>query len=1222
MDSPKDIFLYSLTLQKPGAIHMATFGNFSAPKAQEVIICRGNRLELHRMDEMGRLQTILSVDAFATIRAIHTFRLPGSKTDHLLVSSDSGRIAILEYKGNTNEFKRIHLETYGKTGSRRIVPGQYLAVDPKGRAFMIAAVEKQKLVYILNRDTKNRVTISSPLEGHKSHMLCMDVVGIDVGYDNPVFVAIEMSHGECDRDPTGAAYRELEKKLTFYELDLGLNHVVRKWSDKVERTANKVIPIPSGNMGPGGVLVCSEDRLTYVNPGMPSIQAPIPRRQGQTESIPVIIIAYAMVKKKKKFFLLLQSDFGDLYKVSLTFQEDSKEVTEVSVKYFDTVPPAVSLCVMTCGLLFVASEFGNHALYQFIGLSEDDDEPCYTSTLLRENPDALFEFRLRPPRNLERIDDIASLSPVTAMHVMDLPQKGDSGPAIPQILCACGRAHQSSLKILNHGVGVFELGSSELPEKPTGVWCVKRDIDASFHDYILVSFPANTVVLGVGETMGEVTDSGFMSTVRTLYAASLANRTCVQVHSKGIHHLHVDGRVVRWSAPGGKEIVAATSRHRQVVVGLEGGEIVYFELDESGALVEKQHTDVGSEIGALGFGPLLEGMQRTKYLSIGCLNRMMLLCSIHIEEGLEIIGRLALDSEPESITMTVMQQGIIYLYIGMRNGVLQRTSVDPVSGELRDTRMRFLGSKPAKTTEVEVRGNRAVVGLSSRNWLAYHDRGHYRISPISCSRLDHVSFFSSEDCVEGMVGISGKEMMFMSVDRLDDAFNQRSIPLRGTPRHVLSHPVSKMLIVSESDHRSLNDSQIAEKKAAVRASMLELDPELSEADLLQAEAEIDESSYGPPKGDEGQWVSRIRLIDVEKEEAVQTIEMEEDVSIQSMCLSTDASYRGMSLEVMTLEAIPSGDPFLVIGGTRKLKLRPKMVGESSFIRVYGFLKGGRILELVHETEVEDIPQAIAAFRDRIIVGVGQILRMYEIGKKQCLRKTETAVVPNRIVKILTHADRVFVADVQSNMFFFRYNQSANVFNCFADTFVPRWVTCITEMDMLSIAGADKFGNFYVSRLSSSVDDSEDEVSGGDRFLWKRGQTNGANQKAMDIINFHVGDVITSLRPASLVLGGVQSIIYSTIGGSIGAFVPFSRKSDVEFFKKLEELMRQETLPLCGMEHMKYRSLFVPVRNVVDGDFVESFTTLPREIQDRIADELEFTPMEIAKKVEDFRNLVL
>ena len=31
------------------------------------------------------------------------------------------------------------------------MPGQYLATDPKGRAVMIGAMEKSKLVYILNR---------------------------------------------------------------------------------------------------------------------------------------------------------------------------------------------------------------------------------------------------------------------------------------------------------------------------------------------------------------------------------------------------------------------------------------------------------------------------------------------------------------------------------------------------------------------------------------------------------------------------------------------------------------------------------------------------------------------------------------------------------------------------------------------------------------------------------------------------------------------------------------------------------------------------------------------------------------------------------------------------------------------------------------------------------------------------------------------------------------
>lgn len=54
-----------------------------------------------------------------------------------MVGSDSGRIAILEYNQPKNQFERIHMETFGKSGCRRIVPGQYLAIDPKGRAVMI-----------------------------------------------------------------------------------------------------------------------------------------------------------------------------------------------------------------------------------------------------------------------------------------------------------------------------------------------------------------------------------------------------------------------------------------------------------------------------------------------------------------------------------------------------------------------------------------------------------------------------------------------------------------------------------------------------------------------------------------------------------------------------------------------------------------------------------------------------------------------------------------------------------------------------------------------------------------------------------------------------------------------------------------------------------------------------------------------------------------------------
>jgi len=67
------------------------------------------------------------------------------------------------------------------------------------------------------------------------------------------------------QDPTGEAAAEAQKHLSLYELDLGLNHVSRKWSQPVDNGANMLIPVPGGGDGPGGVLVCAENFIIYNN---------------------------------------------------------------------------------------------------------------------------------------------------------------------------------------------------------------------------------------------------------------------------------------------------------------------------------------------------------------------------------------------------------------------------------------------------------------------------------------------------------------------------------------------------------------------------------------------------------------------------------------------------------------------------------------------------------------------------------------------------------------------------------------------------------------------------------------------------------------------------------------------------------------------------------------------------------------------------------------------
>lgn len=69
----------------------AAYGNFSGPKAQELVVSRGKVLELLRPNEMGKLVTVLSTDVFGCIRSIAPFRITGASTDYIIIGSDSGR---------------------------------------------------------------------------------------------------------------------------------------------------------------------------------------------------------------------------------------------------------------------------------------------------------------------------------------------------------------------------------------------------------------------------------------------------------------------------------------------------------------------------------------------------------------------------------------------------------------------------------------------------------------------------------------------------------------------------------------------------------------------------------------------------------------------------------------------------------------------------------------------------------------------------------------------------------------------------------------------------------------------------------------------------------------------------------------------------------------------------------------------------------------------------
>lgn len=688
--------------------------------------------------------------------------------DYVILATDSGRITIIEYLPQQNRFSRIHLETFGKSGIRRVIPGQFLAADPKGRACLIASVEKNKLVYVLNRNSQAELTISSPLEAHKPGVLVFSLVALDVGYANPVFAAIETEYTEADQDYTGQAAREAETQLVYYELDLGLNHVVRKWSEPVDPTSSLLFQVPGGNDGPSGVLVCGEENVTYRHSNQEAFRVPIPRRRGATEDPQRkrCIVAGVMHKLKNSaglFFFLLQTEDGDLFKVTIDMVEDAEgnptgEVERLKIKYFDTVPVASSLCILKSGFLFVASESGNHRFYQFEKLGDDDDELEFSSDNFPTDPQAAYEpayFHPRPNENLALVESIDSMNPMTDCQVANLTDED-----APQIYAICGNGARSTFRTLKHGLEVNEIVASELPGTPSAVWTTKLQHDDQFDAYIVLSFTNSTLVLSIGETVEQVSDTGFLDSVPTLAVQQLGDDGLIQVHPKGIRHIR-HGRVNEWSAPQHRSIVAAATNSRQVAIALSSGEIVYFEMDEDGSLAEyDEKKEMFGTVTCLSLGEVPEGRQRSSFLAVGCDDRTVRVLSLDPDSTLESKSVQALSAAPSSLSIMTMEDSAtggstLYLHIGLHSGVYLRTVLDEITGDLTDTRQKFLGIKPVRLFQVACQGSVCVLALSSRPWLGYADplTRSFMMTPLDYPELEWGWNFNSEQCVEGVVGI-------------------------------------------------------------------------------------------------------------------------------------------------------------------------------------------------------------------------------------------------------------------------------------------------------------------------------------------------------------------------------------------------------------------------------------------------------------------------------------
>jgi len=432
-----------------------------------------------------------------------------------------------------------------------------------------------------------------------------------------------------------------------------------------------------------------------------------------------------------------------------------------------------------------------------------------------------------------------------------------------------------------------------------------------------------------------------------------------------------------------------------------------------------------------------------------------------------------------------------------------------------------------------------------------------------------------------------------SIEKLTDNLLQESIPLAYTPRCFVRHPDQPYFYTAESENNVL---------APGTKQKLLADPAITNGDA----AVLAPEEFGYPRGT-GHWASCVSVVDpVTEKKVLQKIDLEDNEAAVSMAAVSFASQ--------------DDEVFLIVGTGKDMIVSPRS-STAGFIHVYRFLEDGKEIEFIHKTKIEEPPMALLGFQGRLLAGVGKDLRIYDLGMRQLLRKAQSEVVPNLIVGLQTQGSRIVVSDVQESVVMVVYKFQENRLIPFVDDTIARWTSCTTMVDYETVAGGDKFGNLWLLRCPPKASEEADEDGSGAHLLHERQYLQGAPHRLSLMAHYFPQDIPTSIQKTNLVAGGPDCLLWGGFQGTLGILIPFVSREDVDFFQSLEQHLRSEDAPLAGRDHLIYRSYYVPVKGVIDGDLCERYTLLPKDKKEMIAGELDRSVREIERKISVSSTLV-
>lgn len=746
---------------------------------------------------------------------------------------------------------------------------------------MLASTEKNKVVY-MQQKVADGINISSPQEANQPGAICFSLAALDSNWEHPVFASLDVDYIDLENDHTGEAYRNRQKLLKYYTADLGINHVVMTWSCPVDYTSHKLFGVPGGMNGPGGVIVCAQDRIYYHHDKQKTLCVPIPKREGPTEDKgrPHRIVAGAinLTRSRHDFFILLQEECGDVFILTFDYHlneqgQNTFKPKMLTLKYYDTFPVARSIVIIRKGYFYFAAENGANRLYRIDSIADDPEvepEKTFTSDGITTNASEPIPLCTYTPRGLLHTAleaESPSLHPLMRARVDDNLDAG-----FPQIYTLQGTGNASRLKGMRHGLKVEE--NTRSPANAVApmneIFTMRQRATDDHHTHLLLSskYAERTVALELdGENVASNENTRFLTNRATITAAQMGEASLMQVHNKGIHSILPDGRINTWETPSNRSVLACAANQFQLVLGLSTLELAFFFCDPDGNLTElEERPTMSGQITCVAIAPTPDGQMQAKFGVVGCDDSSIRVFSTEIETPLEMHSIQAVNGIPCSCKILnhydpATGGNVMMVHIGMKNGIYLRAVVDEHTGDLSDVRTRFIGPEEVHLYVVEVEGQDCIMACSKTPSLAYSHpaTGQFTVTPLDTTQLLSAANFHTEEG-RALCSLTETDLMMFNVRSLSGRIIEESVSLDNTPRNFDKHPAEALYYVAGADANTMS-------KETVRSLMANANKDIPDEEMDGVQSDLPEE-FGLPRGP-GHWASSVQVVDMRESEGRQ-----------------------------------------------------------------------------------------------------------------------------------------------------------------------------------------------------------------------------------------------------------------------------------------------------------------------------------------------------------------